>query len=137
MISSPKILLDKFLNSRSVNTCFTDGGDGLSSSITGSAVTRAGGGGGVTENSGGTQGSGGAGGGGNASYSGTGSSGTTNTGSGGGGYHTGTSGTGGSGVVILRMATADYTGTASGSPTVSTSGSDTILIYNASGSYTA
>jgi hypothetical protein len=44
---------------------------------------------------------------------------------------------GGSGVVILRMPTANYTGTTSGSPTVSTSGSDTILVYNASGSYTA
>jgi hypothetical protein len=34
------------------------------------------------------------------------------------------------------MLTADYSGTSTGSPTVSTSGSDTILIYNASGSYT-
>jgi hypothetical protein len=35
------------------------------------------------------------------------------------------------------MATSDYTGTTSGSPTVSTDGSDTILVYNASGTYTA
>jgi hypothetical protein len=35
------------------------------------------------------------------------------------------------------MATSDYTGTTSGSPTVSTSGSDTILLYNSSGTYTA
>ena len=44
---------------------------------------------------------------------------------------------GGSGVIILRMLTAKYSGTTTGSPTVSTSGSDTILVYNASGSYTA
>jgi hypothetical protein len=44
---------------------------------------------------------------------------------------------GGSGVVILRMATANYSGTTTGSPTVTTSGSDTILTFNASGSYTA
>jgi hypothetical protein len=43
---------------------------------------------------------------------------------------------GGSGVVILRMLTSDYSGTTSGSPTVSTSGSDTILTYTGSGSYT-
>jgi hypothetical protein len=35
------------------------------------------------------------------------------------------------------MATSDYTGTTSGSPTVSTDGSDTVLVYNASGTYTA
>jgi hypothetical protein len=34
------------------------------------------------------------------------------------------------------MPTADYSGTTTGSPTVSTDGTDTILIYNASGSYT-
>ena len=44
---------------------------------------------------------------------------------------------GGSGVVILRMATANYSGTTTGSPTVTTSGSDTILQFTASGSYTA
>jgi len=40
-------------------------------------------------------------------------------------------------VVILRMATANYSGTTTGSPTVTTSGSDTILEFTASGSYTA
>ena len=43
---------------------------------------------------------------------------------------------GGSGVVILRMPTANYSGTSTGSPTVTTSGSDTILTFNSSGSYT-
>ncbi len=73
------------------------------------------------------------------SYGGSPSAGTVNTGSGGGGSHQATSGAGGKGVVILRMATADYTGTTSGSPTVdqSTVSGQTILIFNASGSYTA
>jgi hypothetical protein len=35
------------------------------------------------------------------------------------------------------MATANYTGTTTGSPSVSTSGDDTILTYTGSGSYTA
>ena len=43
---------------------------------------------------------------------------------------------GGSGVVILRMLTANYSGTSTGSPTVTTSGSDTILTFTGSGSYT-
>ena len=46
-------------------------------------------------------------------------------------------GAGGSGVVILRMATSDYTSTISGSPTVTTSGSDTILTFTQSGTYTS
>ena len=67
--------------------------------------------------------------------------GTVNTGGGGGGLGntTGHGGKdGGKGVVILRMATASYSGTTSGSPTVdsSTVAGQTILIFNASGSYT-
>lgn len=113
-----------------------NGGGGLSSSITGSAVTRAGGGGGSSQT--GTHGSGGSGGGG-AGANGSGGSGSANTGSGGGGTHnsTATSGSGGSGVVILRMATANYTGSVTGSPTVTTDGSDTILTFTSSGTYTA
>ena len=116
-----------------------NGGNGLASSITGSAVTRGGGGGAGTYNN--TAGSGGTGGGGNGAKSaGEGpdnaTAGSANTG-GGGGSTDQTARGGGSGVVILRMATADYSGTTSGSPSVSTSGSDTILTFNASGSYTA
>jgi hypothetical protein len=119
------------------------GGAGLASSITGSSVTRAGGGGGASYNN--YQASGGSGGGGNgASFTTLAASGTANTGGGGGGAgdsnaapnFLATSGAGGSGVVILRMATANYSGTTTGSPTVSTSGSDTILVYNGSGTYT-
>jgi hypothetical protein len=109
----------------------TNGGNGLASSITGSSVTRAGGGGADCVNVGSSVG--GSGGGGTGD---TGTAGTVNTGSGGGGDKSGTAGAGGSGVVILRMPTASYSGTTTGSPTVSTSGSDTILIFTGSGSYT-
>jgi hypothetical protein len=34
------------------------------------------------------------------------------------------------------MPTANYSSTTTGSPTVSTDGTDTILVYNASGTYT-
>ena len=112
-----------------------NGGAGLSSSIDASATTRGGGGGGSGKTGGsGLGGSGGGGdGGANANAS---AAGTANKGGGGGGSHDGTSAAGGSGVVILRMATSDYSGTTSGSPTVTTSGSDTIITFNASGSYT-
>jgi hypothetical protein len=61
-------------------------------------------------------------------------------GGGGGSGHSGTAtdgGTGGSGVVILSVPTANYSGTTTGSPTVTTSGSNTIIKFNSSGSYTA
>jgi hypothetical protein len=108
------------------------GGDGISSSITGSAVTRTGGGaGGNADVSVGPGGSGGGG--------GTGVAGTVNTGSGGGGDDGGGgsgAGAGGSGVVILRVSTAAYSGTSTGSPTVTTDGTDTVLTFNGSGTYT-
>ena len=97
-------------------TTSRDGLDGLSSSITGSAVTRAGGGAGSRANTN-TGNSGGAGGGGGngASTSASGIAGTVNTGSGGGAGGNGNSnnnrglgGLGGSGVVILRYP-AKYT----------------------------
>jgi len=119
-----------------------NGGNGLASSITGSSVTRAGGGGGGGFN--GTGGTGGTGGGGNGgdNHSDPPTAGTTNTGGGGGGagdtpaQSAPNGASGGSGVVILRMPTANYSGTTTGSPTVTTDGSNTILVYNASGTYT-
>ena len=118
------------------------GGAGTSSSITGSAVTYAGGGGGGGDGapSGNLAGAGGSGGGGAGSVSGTAASdASANTGGGGGGGGNGTSngGSGGSGVVILSVPTASYSGTTTGSPTVTTSGSNTIIKFTASGSYTA
>ncbi len=79
------------------------GGDGISSSITGSAVTYGGGGGGG--GSGGSGGgAGGKGGGGAGSFTGTGSDGSPNTGGGGGGggYGNNQGGRGGSGIVVIR-----------------------------------
>lgn len=117
------------------------GGDGVASTITGSSVTRGGGGGGNFEF--GSPPNGGAGGGGFGGGEGfISTSASANTGGGGGGGSGGGGApdnngrAGGSGVVILRMATSDYSGTTSGSPTVTTSGSDTIITFNASGSYT-
>jgi len=118
------------------------GGDGVASTITGSSVTRGGGGGGNDYSNDGTNpgGAGGGGSGGTTAPAGQPVAGTANTGGGGGGgsgnpgYQAG--GAGGSGVVILRVPTAEYSGTTSGSPTVTTDGTDTILTFTASGSYT-
>ena len=117
-----------------------NGGTGTASSITGSSVTRAGGGGGGNGGSQ-TAGSGGTGGGGNGANNGAvGTAGTANTGGGAGGsgylpsHAAGAAG--GKGVVILSFPTANYSSTTTGSPTVTTSGSNTILQFNGSGSYT-
>jgi hypothetical protein len=113
-----------------------NGGTGTASSITGSSVTYAGGGGGASNGLG--YGTGGAGGGGTAGTSG--SNATANLGGGGGGASNGspaTTGAGGKGVVILSVPTAKYSATSTGSPTVTTSGSNTILKFTGSGSYTA
>jgi len=125
------------------STSSGNGGNGVASTITGSSTTRAGGGGGGyasdQNKAAGTGGSGGGGSGG-ATSSANGNSGGANTGGGGGGAGgSGGSagGNGGSGVVILRMPTAKYSGTTTGSPSVTTNGSDTILTYTGSGSYTA
>ena len=69
----------------------------------------------------------------------SGTNGSANTGGGGGGKEvgSGTGGAGGKGVVILRMLTANYSGTTTGSPTVTTDGSYKVLQFNGSGSYTA
>ena len=116
-----------------------DGGAGTASSITGSSVTRAGGGGGSAYLS--SAGAGGSGGGGAGNLNSPGVAGTANTGGGGGGTDSrpgpNFGGNGGKGVVILSVPTASYSGTSTGSPTVTTSGSNTILQFNGSGSYTA
>jgi hypothetical protein len=124
--------------SNGTTTAGGKGGNGSASSITGSSVTYAGGGGGSTRS--GSAGAGGTGGGGAGAITGNnGTAGTANTGGGGGGaaFNSGSSGSGGSGVVILSVPTLFYSGTTTGSPTVTTSGSNTILVFNASGSYTA
>jgi hypothetical protein len=116
-----------------------NGGNGTANSITGSSVTRAGGGGGRGGT--GLGGSGGTGGGGNSGGTGgapqAGNAGTANTGSGGGCGDGLTGSNGGKGVVILSVPTANYSSTSTGSPTITTSGSNTILQFNGSGSYTA
>ena len=131
-------------------TVAATGGNGLAVSITGSSIYYAGGGGGaIAYYAGGVGGLGGGGRGATGGPSGdtitTATSGTANTGGGGGGGSyvltaspTGSVTTGGgSGVVILRMPTANYSGTTTGSPTVTTNGTDTILTYTQSGTYTA
>ena len=123
------------------------GGYGTANSITGASVTYAGGGGGGTWSDSSISGAaaGGSGGGGaGQNKDGTVSvAGTANLGGGGGAggsnspSSTGTGAAGGKGVVILRLLTSAYTGTTSGSPTITTDGSDTILKFTSSGSYTA
>ena len=116
------------------------GGAGTASSITGSSVTYAGGGGGASTTQGASSGAGGSGGGGAGGVGGNGTAGTANLGGGGGGASNGSTyngGAGGSGVVILSVPTANYTGVTTGSPTVTTSGTSTIIKFTASGSYTA
>ena len=127
------------VGSNGTTTSGGNGGNGTASSITGSSVTRAGGGGGGVYQIG-TAGTGGTGGGGSASTSAAGTAGTANTGGGGGGGHQDpdtNGGAGGKGVVILSVPTANYSATSSGSPTVTTSGANTILQFNGDGSYTA
>jgi hypothetical protein len=115
----------------------TAGGVGLSSSITGSGIFRAGGGGGSgSSNPAGAGGNGGGGAGATGSDpQPNGTAGTANTGGGGGGSRS-NGGAGGKGVVILRMPTANYSGTTTGSPTVTTDGSDKVIVFNDSGSIT-
>ena len=117
-----------------------NGGAGLSSSITGSAVTRAGGGGGASWSSS-TNSSGGTGGGGAGSQN-AGTAGTVNTGSGGGGGGESggnkTGGNGGSGIVILRFTTSgNGYDTPTGTHSVATDGSYTVISWTAgSGTFT-
>jgi mucin-19 len=113
------------------------GGDGISSTITGSSVTRAGGGGGGVYSTSGTLGAGGSGGGGNGAASGNGSAGSANTGGGGGGgagtgSSVGIGGAGGSGVVILRYPSFYQINGGSGLTfSTTTSGSSKITTFTA------
>ncbi len=117
------------------------GGVGLSNSITGSAVFYAGGGGGSTASAGGGAGGNGGGGAGGDGNNGSATDGTDGLGGGGGGIDGGQpSGAGGDGVVILSVADADYSGTTTGSPTVTANAGGTgktTIKFLASGSYTA
>ena len=118
-----------------------NGGNGVTVAITGSNVGYAGGGGGAGYPAGAGAAGGASSGGGAGGANSAGGAGTANTGGGGGGSQdtanppNNPGGNGGSGVVVLRMNTSDFSGTTSGSPTVSAIGSETILQYLASGSY--
>jgi len=121
--------------SSGTNSSGGNGGAGATSSITGSSVYYAGGGGGAVEFNG-TKSTGGSGGGGNGGNGSAGwAPGTANTGGGGGASYVG-GGNGGSGVVILRLPTASYSGTTTGSPTVTTDGTDTVIKFTGTGTYT-
>ena len=103
-----------------VNGGISYGGSGLSISITGSSVTYSKGGNGRQDSASGHV------------------AGPANTGNGGDGAGSPNNGkNGGSGILILRFPTVSYTGITTGSPIVTTVGSDTILTYTGSGTYTS
>lgn len=110
-----------------------NGGAGLSNSITGSSVGRGGGGAGIYYSSGCIRP-------GTASHGGSSCSGSAAAANKGGGGHCNSSSiyrNGGSGVVILRVPTANYSNITTGSPSISQIGTDTIIQFTGSGSYTA
>jgi hypothetical protein len=121
------------------NTLPNPGGSGVTSSITGTATPRAGGGGGGIYNNVSPGAAGGSGGGGQGGFGSTNpTSGTTNTGGGGGGGSRGVSGAGGSGIVIIRYKTdgsngVDATLTTGGTKT--TSGIYTIHTFTTGGTF--
>jgi hypothetical protein len=108
-----------------------NGGAGSSNTLTGTTVYYAGGGSGSGPYPDENPGTGGVGGGGT-----NGGNGVVNTG-GGGGAARAAGGNGGSGIIVLSMPTASYTGTITGLPTVTTVGSNTVLQFTQSGTYTA
>ena len=113
-----------------------NGGEGGNTPIAGTLTPWAGGGGGgATGNNYLGASSGGVGGGGSGNNT-TGAAGSVNTGGGGGGGGS-AGGAGGSGLFIMSIPTSRYTGFITGSPTVSTSGSNTILQFTSSGTYKA
>ena len=118
------------------------GGSGLMVTITSNGKYYAGGGGGGSDSNGLAPRLGGVGGGGygaSGPVGGVGNisePGVVNTGGGGGGEGSnGTPGDGGSGVVVIRLNTSDYSGTTTGSPTITTDGVYTVLEYTGSGTY--
>ena len=119
------------------NTTGGVGGNGLEVSITGTGTYYAGGGGGGSDSlSVGPRPGGLGGGGAGGSNAVVGGNGTANLGGGAGAGGEGAQpGSGGSGVVILRLRTSDYSGTTTGSPTVTTTGEETILTFTGSGTY--
>jgi len=126
-----------------VGTTSGGGNGGAGKTFYGSDYGGGGGGGSwrTTTLGGGTGGTGGTGGGGNGQGKNTPpstSAGGANTGGGGGGFGNGgqNGAAGGSGVVILRVPAANYSGTTTGSPTVTDDGSTKVLKFTASGSYT-
>ena len=119
-----------------------NGGTGVASTITGTSVLRAGGGGGGADLRTSSSFGVGTAGGGNGGNDSDGHAGTANTGGGGGGAGYGNTntfgvgGVGGSGVAILRMHESGYAGsTVTGSPTVTSVGSDKVLVYTQSGTF--
>lgn len=118
-----------------------NGGNGYASSITGSSVGYAGGGCGCGLGYSpffGQPGTVQAGYGGGGPQNGS-SNGRANSGGGGGEGTVGGSGSGsgGSGIVILSVPTLYYSGIVTGSPTVTINGSNTVIQFTASGTYTA
>lgn len=120
-----------------------DGGDGVTNDITGTSTYYAGGGGGGSFNTGaGGQGGQGGGGDGGGTSNNSGANGTDGLGGGGGGASNNTGGAtefggdGGDGVVILRFASTTPTPTVTGSPTITTVGSDKVYKWTANGSIT-
>jgi hypothetical protein len=111
-----------------------NGGVGLETLITGTSQYFGGGGGGAGYAAAG--GTGGTGGGGNGGGTGPSTAGSPNTGGGGGSRVAVAGSSGGSGVIFLSMPTLNYTGTHTGSPTISTTGANTVLKFTGSGTYT-
>ena len=118
-----------------------NGGYGQSTTISGGTATRGGGGGGGSRGTN-SPGTGRDGGGNGATCNCSGGNANNNTGSGGGSAggnsSSGNGGNGGSGMVSLRMPTADFNSSGcSGHAGTWTVGSDTLITWNGSGTYTA
>jgi len=118
----------------------SSGGDGLQSDIliASSDVYYAGGGGGGLAGGYGWTAPGGDGGGGDGGTSGgtAATAGTDGLGGGGGGSGGNIAGLdGGNGIVVLRVLTSVYSGTTTGSPTITTDGSYTVMKFLAAGTY--